>query len=239
MDIKSEKNRIREYVWKLLTEKNVALFPKPVYGRIPNFIGAEKAAERIFGLKEWMRAEVVKVNPDSPQKHVRYRGLVEGKKVIMATPRLLHGFLLLDPKTIPRDKYNYASTIRGAFIYGKKIRLEEIPRIDLVVTGSVAVDLSGARLGKGGGYAELEYGILRELGVVDDNVAVFTTVHDLQIVDKIPVEKHDLRVDFIATPTRLIRIEPRPEKPKGIYWEILGDKAELSVFIELKRLKSR
>jgi len=56
------------------------------------------------------------------------------------------------------------------------------PHIDIVVVGSVAVTKSGHRLGKGLGYAELEWGILYELGVVDQSTLVITTVHDYQIV---------------------------------------------------------
>ena len=153
----------------------------------------------------------------------------------MASPKLREGFLLLDPSKIPSSKYAYASTIRGAFIYGKKISLKDIPNVDLVITGSVAVDRKGGRIGKGGGYAELEYAILREIGSVTERTPVITTVHDIQIVDHVPLEPHDLTVDYIGTPKRLYKITPRPPKPKGIYWELLGDKIKLRVIQELRQ----
>ncbi len=233
-NIKKLKQEIRERIWRLLEEKNIARFPRPVYGRIPNFEGADKAAERLFRTSIWRKAKVVKVNPDSPQRLVRYRALIEGKKLVMATPKLKKGFLLLDPRNIPSSSYMYASSIKGAFAYGKILRLEEIPCVDLIVTGCVAVDRYGRRLGKGGGYAELEYAILREINAIDENTYVVTTIHDLQIVDKIPVEEHDLTVDIIFTPTKTIYVEPRPPKPKGIIWEKLGDKINLSIIRELK-----
>ncbi len=236
-DVKKIKEDIRMRIWRLLEEKNIARFPRPVYGRIPNFAGAEKAATRIIKLDEWIKAETVKANPDSPQKPLRYYALLHGKKLVMATPRLRNGFLLLDPRNIPPSRYEYAATIKGAFKYGRLLRLQEIPVIDLVVTGCVAVDKHGNRLGKGGGYAELEYAILRELGLVDEDTWVVTTIHDLQLVDKIPREEHDLTVDTVATPTRLIIFKPRPPKPRGIIWEKLGDKRNLSVIKELIQLK--
>jgi 5-formyltetrahydrofolate cyclo-ligase len=59
---------------------------------------------------------------------------------------------------------------------------------------------------------------LRELGLVDEDTPVITTVHDLQIIDQeIPMEEHDLPVDIIVTPMRIIRIERAYRKPKGIY----------------------
>lgn len=231
--IKRDKMRIREYIWKLLEEKGVAKFPKPIYGRIPNFIGAEKAAEKLFQTRIWSRASVVKVSPDSPQEPVRRRALEEGKVVLSATPRLRKGFVILDPRSIPPRFYQYASTIKGFFTYGRLVKLVEIPNVDLVVTGSVAVDLEGKRLGKGGGYGDLEYGILRELGVVDEDTPVVTTIHDLQIVDYVPSEKHDLTVDYIFTPTRLFEVKTHRSKPQGIYWDIIGDKKELNVVREL------
>ncbi len=235
--VKDFKKRIRENVWRVMEERGIARFPRPVYGRIPNFVGAEDAAYRLFKTSLWRRARVIKVNPDSPQQPVRYRALVDRKVVVMASPRLKSGFILLDPESIPVYRYRFASTIRGAFSYGRVIGLREIPRVDLIVTGCVAVDRWGGRVGKGGGYAELEYAILRELGVVDENVYVVTTVHDVQVVnEKIPLEKHDLTVDIVFTPTHTIYIDPRPLKPTGIYWELLGDKVELGVFQELKKI---
>ncbi|MEM2935977.1 MAG: 5-formyltetrahydrofolate cyclo-ligase, partial [Candidatus Bathyarchaeia archaeon] len=98
-----EKGRIRERIWKLLEDKEIARFPKPVYGRIPNFLGAEEAARRLTALPEFQKAKVVKVNPDSPQNPVREAVLSSGKVLIMPTPRLKAGFLVLDPKTIPKE----------------------------------------------------------------------------------------------------------------------------------------
>jgi len=99
-----DKQRIREYIWRLLEEKGVAKFPKPVYGRIPNFVGSEKAASRILELEEYRGARVVKVSPDSPQRYIRYRCLLDGKILIMPTPRLREGFLMLNPSKISRRK---------------------------------------------------------------------------------------------------------------------------------------
>ena len=52
------------------------------------------------------------------------------------------------------------------------VALEELPEIDFVLCGSVAVNLSGARVGKGGGYSDLEYGILIDAGKIDEHTTV-------------------------------------------------------------------
>jgi len=204
MNLKERKESIRNLVWERLEKEGVALFPKPIKGRIPNFKGAERAAINLTLQEEWRKAETIFVNPDSPQKYVRMLGLMQGKLLIMATPRLREGFLLLDPKKIPPASYEEASTIRGAFKFGKKIGLD-LPKIQLKVTGSVAVDLRGGRLGKGHGYSDLEYGILGEVGAINSSTPVVTTVHELQIVEEIPREEHDMSVYLIATPKRVIK----------------------------------
>ena len=239
MNIKEKKNEIRRKIWLLMDERGISRFPKPVYGRIPNFIGSEKAAWKLASLDEFKQARVVKVNPDSPQKMVRYLTLSAGKILLMPTPRLKSGFLILDPKRIPKHAYSEAASIRGAFKYGRQCSVWELPHVDLLVAGSVAVSRDGVRLGKGGGYSEIEYGILREINAVDESTPIFTTVHDVQIVDELPREPHDLVVDAIITPTKILRVKRRHKLPKGIMWENLSaDKIkEMPILAQLKTLK--
>jgi len=199
--VKEEKKRLREEIWRQMQEKGIAKFPLPCYGRIPNFYGAEKAAENLKKLEEWKKARIIFANPDSPQKKVRENALKEGKTVIMASPRLKHGFIIVRPEKV-LGKERFAATIRGAFTYGEKTT--SIPKPDLVIAGSVAVDLQGHRLGKGGGYGD------RELKMIRENfgkILVVTTVHDVQIVDYVPNEPHDEKVDLIVTPSRTIRVK--------------------------------
>ena len=244
MGTKEEKKRIREQVWRLLEERNVAAFPRPVYGRIPNFVGAREAAARITRLAEWRSAHVVKANPDAPQKWLRLAALEAGKILLMATPRLREGFLLLDPSRIPRRLYQRAATIRGAFQLGIKMSLNEarktIGRVDFIVTGSVAVDRRGRRLGKGEGYAEIEYAILRELGLVDEDTPIATTIHDLQLVPSLPRDPYDITLDYAATPSRLLHFPDREPRPPGVLWDLLSCEKfrEIPVLRELARIKN-
>ncbi len=219
-----------------MEESGVSRFPKPIAGRIPNFEGAEKAARKLVSQPEFQNAGVVKVNPDSPQAPVRRSVLRSGKLLTMPTPRLKKGFILLDSRKISKRFFAKASTIRGAFKYGRLCSLEEIPNVDLVVAGSVAVSRDGARIGKGGGYSEIEYGILRDLDLIDADTPIFTTVHDIQIIDETPKEEYDFVVNAIITPSRVIRVRRQYAQPKGIIWEkITENKMEnMPVLQELK-----
>jgi 5-formyltetrahydrofolate cyclo-ligase len=231
-----EKEEIRKKVWELLDRSGVSRFPRPVVGRIPNFEGAERAAEMLASFPEFQRAGVVKVNPDSPQKAVRRAVLSEGKVLVMPSPRLRGGFLVLDSEIIRGVELGMASTIRGVLSYGRPCGVEDLPRVDLIVAGSVAVSRSGTRVGKGGGYSEIEYGILRELGLLNEETPIFTTVHNLQIVEKVPKEDHDFLVDAIVTPTKVIRVMREESQPTGIIWEKLTPRmlASMPILRELK-----
>ena len=165
----------------------------------------------------WRSARTVKCNPDAPQRYVRLRALREGKVVFMAVPRLRQArcFWRLDPREL-RD-LRAAASIGGAAKAGRALDPRDLPHIDLVVAGSVAVSRTGARVGKGGGYSDLEYALCRALGRIDDRTRVATTVHPLQIVrGSLPETEHDFRLDLIATPDRIFRPRRSRPQPSGI-----------------------
>jgi len=201
MSIKREKQKLREKIWKILEEKKIARFPLPCFGRIPNFEGADKAAKLLTTLPEWNKAKIIFSNPDAAQRPVRELTLKEGKILIMATPRLKKGYLKINPKEV-KGKEKKASTITGAFKYGKPIK--NLPKPDLIVIGCVAVDQEGWRLGKGGGYGDKEIKTFLEKFA---KIPVITTVHELQIVEKVPHTENDTKVDYIITPKKIIIIE--------------------------------
>jgi 5-formyltetrahydrofolate cyclo-ligase len=217
------KDQVRRAVWKAMDREGVSRFPG-AEGRIPNFAGAKLAAQKLTAHRLWRRAKVIKANPDSPQTHARRAALEEGKTLIMAVPRLrdTHPFRLLDPRRLSAKQVREAATLKGALRHGRVVAEEELPEIDFVLCGSVAVNLSGARIGKGGGFSDLEYGLLIDAGKIDDHTAVATTVHPMQILrEHLPVIDHDLPIDLIATPRAVIDVEPQYERPRGILWHHL------------------
>jgi 5-formyltetrahydrofolate cyclo-ligase len=200
MSIAHKKQQLREKIWSEMERLGIAAFPKPCKGRIPNFYGASTAAEKLRQLEEWKRAKVIFANPDSPQQRVRESALLDGKTLIMASPRLKRGFILIDPANV-KGKERFASTIKGAFKFG--METQSFPKPDLIVEGSVAVDLHGHRLGKGHGYGDMEISILRRMF---GEIPIVTTVHDIQVVEDVPSEEKDEKISVIVTPTRIIRV---------------------------------
>jgi 5-formyltetrahydrofolate cyclo-ligase len=215
------KQAIRERVWALLEREGVARFPG-ARGRIPNFAGASAAAARLASRSPWRAARVVKANPDAPQLPVRARALADGKLLYMAVPRLTgeRPFILLDPERLDTPPRRAAS-ITGSARAGRRVGVAELQPVDLVVCGSVAVNREGARVGKGGGYSDLEFALLLEAGLLDRHTAVATTVHPLQVLDEaLPETAHDFRLDLIVTDEEVITCR-RTRRPQGILWEHL------------------
>ena len=218
-----DKQELRERIWDELEASGTARFPFPPHGRIPNFEGADRAAGRLAETDVWKDATVLKSNPDAPQLPVRRRALREGKTVYMAVPRLREEscFLELDPAEL--DDTDHAATIGGSAEAGVPVGPEEMEAVDCIVAGSVAVDGQGGRVGKGEGYSDLEFAVLREFGLVDDGTTTVTTVHERQVVDEsIPTTPLDVPLDVVVTPEQTRRTGA-DEKPAGLDWDALDE----------------
>lgn len=231
-----DKQALRERVWEDLEERGEARFPFPPQGRIPNFAGAKTAASRLAETDAWAAADAIKSNPDAPQLPVRRAALEAGKTVYMAVPRLRDErcFLELDPGVI--DDTDEAATIGGSADLGVQVGPEELASIDLIVSGSVAVTERGERVGKGEGYSDLEFAILREFGLVDDGTTVATTVHELQVIDvDVSTTPVDVPIDLVVTPERTIHTGATG-KPAGLDWDRLDAEriAEIPVLSTLR-----
>jgi 5-formyltetrahydrofolate cyclo-ligase len=229
------KSAAREAVWNALERERVARFPFPPHGRIPNFAGAREAAERLFESDLVRGVRRIKVNPDAPQRYVREMALRRGMTVVVATPRLRGGFREFDPKRIPKSEIATAASLSRGAKFGAVVPLRRLRPVDLIVVGSVAVTRDGYRCGKGEGYADIEYAVLRELG--HPTVKVVTTVHPLQIVDGFPPDEHDLPVSAILTPDSVIRVRKPPRAPSRVRWDELTD-ADLEAMPILKELRA-
>jgi 5-formyltetrahydrofolate cyclo-ligase len=226
-DVLAAKALLRQEVWSAMRAAKVARFPG-AEGRIPNFTGAEAAARRLAATPAWETARTVKANPDSAQLPVRQRALQDGKTVYMAVPRLAEPepFFALDPGHLAEPPRKAAS-IRGASRSARRVALADLPPVDLVVMGSVAVGEDGARLGKGGGFADLEFALATAAGLIGPHTVSVTTVHELQVrpPGTIPLTSHDVPVDYIVTPERVIGCRPGrdPRQPAGICWDDLTE----------------
>lgn len=161
--------------------------------------------ERIRDLDEFTAAKCVFCAPDAVLKGVRETVLREGKVLAVALPRIEALLEIGGDRVYPHAEISRATTIRGFKKYGRP--LETV--VDLFVQGSVAVDRSGNRLGKGRGYGDREYQILKDMGLLREGTRVLTVVHELQIVEDLAklMKESDVRVDYVLTESGIMKTE--------------------------------
>ncbi|XP_057610337.1 methenyltetrahydrofolate synthase domain-containing protein isoform X3 [Chionomys nivalis] len=216
------KQGIRERIWDYMESHDLADFPRPVHHRIPNFKGSYLTCQSIKDLDVFAGTQEVKVDPDKPLEGVRLLALQSKKTLLVPTPRLRTGLFnkITPPPGATKDILRKCATSQGVRNFSVPMGLDSSVLVDLVVVGSVAVSEKGWRIGKGEGYADLEYAMMVSMGAVHKGTPVVTIVHDCQVID-IPealLEDHDLTVDYIITPTRVIATDCARPKPTGIIW---------------------
>ena len=215
-----DKQLARQGIWDLLEHQHIT--EPGVHGHIPAFVGADQAADQLATHPAWRRAQAIKANPDRAQLPVRVRALRAGKTVYMAVPNLASDrpFYLLDPAELPMAP-EQAALHQVAATFAPTVTVADMPHIDLVVCGSVAVNTAGVRLGKGAGYSDIEIALLIEAGHISSHTVLATTVHLAQLIDgPLPETSHDFRLDVIATPAQIIECPPS-NRPTGVIWDHL------------------
>lgn len=200
---------------------------------IADYEGSGSGAEHIRSLGKELGVESWFITPDNNLDPLRKSLIEDAIGFIMPSYGIRRGFLLLDPTLVPDGDETLASTLDGVNQYGAEIPItqlsEEYDQIDVLVTGASFVTTNGLRMGKGHGYFDLEWAMLREVNLVDDDTIVIAAAHDVQVIEANMVdrdqlvEQHDTIVDYIVTPSGIREVEDTSPKPQGIFWELLDE----------------
>jgi len=97
-----------------------------------------------------------------------------------------------DLKELKLDEFNIKSPTKKHPRIARK-------DIDLVITPGIAFDKNGYRIGYGKGYFDK---LFKNLST---NCTKIALAYDFQIIENVPAEKHDKKVDIIVTEQRVIR----------------------------------
>jgi 5-formyltetrahydrofolate cyclo-ligase len=193
---------------------------------IADFRGSDQAVERLMKHRFYREASVLFITPDNCLEQLRYRALLDGKRILMTTYSIKRGFWLLEPTKIPDEKYLYAATLDGMERLATPLTLRQIkqnlPSVDYMITGTGAINEEGIRFGKGHGFFDAEWGMLYRIGVISSTTPSAAVVHDCQVLrETLHPEVFDTTADVIFTPTRTVEVQ-RPNKPTcGIVWDLL------------------
>ncbi len=237
----SHKSLIRTKVWSEL--RKIALpdsrFHHDYSSFIADFKGSAAATDLLTSLSVYKDAECIFIAPDNCIQQLRYRALQDGKVALVTTYGIRRGFWILDPKIIPASKWELASMLDGMESVGKHTTLREIEslRIDLMVTGTGAINLEGLRFGKGHGYFDLEWAMLYSIGAVGKKTWTVAVVHECQVLDEeLRGEEWDTGCDLVVTNERVIAVEGARKPSCGVLWSRLevGMLEEIEPLRELK-----
>ncbi|MCJ1433328.1 hypothetical protein MMC27_002688 [Xylographa pallens] len=201
---------------------------------IPDFHGSSEATKRLLLMPSYQSAKCVFITPDNCLERLRYEALMNGKLVVMTTYAIRRGFWLLDPSQFEPSNYRYASTLDGMEQMGQPISLSDMMdlglKIDLMVTGTGAINLDGIRFGKGHGFFDLEWAILYSIRAISSNTPSAAIVHDCQVLaEPLIPELFDTVCDFVITPTKLIEVSNANKPTCGILWEKLASGMLMSI----------
>lgn len=164
----------------------------------PDWIGSASLSlqDRLIGLDLFANASTVGCYMALPRE-VRLDAVMEqcrrtGKTVTVPAWRLdskTYGMARLDPG---------AAMTSGLLGIAEPASPEWVESVDLVLVPGVAFDTHGRRLGRGGGYYD------RILSGLDRRTMMVGVAFDFQVVSRVPVEAHDVRVDVVVTETRCL-----------------------------------
>ena len=222
----------RERVWSKL--RDVAAPDSRFAWNFAEFIadyeGSVDGAERLLELADDLDAESWLVTPDNNLDPLRERLVRTDTAFLMPSYGIRRGFLHLESASVANSDAAFASVLDGMNRFADPVSIEELeaefPPLDVMVTGASFVTGGGLRMGKGHGYFDLEWAMLREVGLVNSETVVVAAVHDVQFLEnrgraEKMVAEHDTIVDYVVTPSTTFEVDDAPPKPEGIHWDLL------------------
>ncbi|MFN3420349.1 MAG: 5-formyltetrahydrofolate cyclo-ligase [Armatimonadota bacterium] len=201
----SRRERLRRRIWHLMENAGVLTFPLEVFGRVPNFVGAEQAAELLAQQPEFVQAKVVFVSPDHVLRRVRELVLEHGKVLAVSLPqRLVRRNRCALLQITERRAIKAAVKVDNFLRYGQPL---SVP-VDLAVLSSVVVDCRGNRLTPRQEFGDREWQMLVDKGFVHERTKIATIVHPLQFADDLAkwVTEKDAKAHLIVTPEEVVRV---------------------------------
>lgn len=239
------KTEARASVWKQLRRvaRPDSRFHFDFNKYIPDFEGSRAATERLMGMDIFRNAHTLFITPDNCLEILRAETARAGKTQIVSTYGIRRGLVELKPADAPPGLETYAVMLDALEGFGRYLSLAELRRrgrLDLIVTGASAVNTAGVRFGKGHGFFDLEWAMLYQLGVADEQTPIVAFVHDCQVVElELTASPFDTLCDIIITPTRVLEVA-NPQKPTvGVVWDRLeaGMMDDIPPLRELKQLE--
>lgn len=163
---------------------------------------SRQACERLMALDEILEAKAVlffmampaEIDPSRAMAACLKEGITVAVPRIDEASREIEAIAIesLDERFFDRDRFGIP-TPRG----GRAIRATEL---DAIVVPGLAFDRSGGRLGRGAGYYD------RMLLRISQHCSTVGFALGFQLVDRVPCEAHDRRVQRVVTELELVEV---------------------------------
>ncbi|SMC17607.1 5-formyltetrahydrofolate cyclo-ligase [Desulfacinum hydrothermale DSM 13146] len=202
-----------------------------------------KAAERLRRLPSYRTAPCLLIPPLQAFRQIALNALTDGKRLILTTPQLQSGFSLVDPRAVPPHKRPQAVYPHRSNPFAQRIdyRTQRPPRVDLILTSSLAVARDGSRLGDGSGHLDLLVACLSQLGWLKKGTRIVTVVAPFQIVSPLPMKRTDVGVHWVLSDEETIATGWNQPLHMPLLWPRLDRKRirRNDVLFYLSRKRSR
>jgi len=185
--------------------------------------GGGKIAEQLRRQDLYRQARAIFSTPAALLHQVRINCLLDNKYLVLPTPGLKEGFFCIMPHTVPVRQLGMAITENGLRRFGRRLGPGEKYNIDLLLTGAVAVDQEGGRLGNGTGYFDLSCALLSANGWLADNHHVLAAVEPTQqVTEPLPREPWDVAMTGLVTVAGCYLFGDQGCKEYPIFWQQLS-----------------
>ncbi|MBK9117848.1 MAG: 5-formyltetrahydrofolate cyclo-ligase [Betaproteobacteria bacterium] len=162
--------------------------------------GSRAIAARIAALPPYARARcvllTVSFRSEWDTRALIDAALAAGK--VVALPRVNGATRMLDLHAVADVARETTPGYRGIPEPRPEQPRVDLAAVDFVLVPGVAFDPTGRRLGYGGGYYD------RLLALLAPEAARIAGAFELQLVPQVPAAPHDLFVDAIVTPVRMV-----------------------------------
>ncbi|MCL4466949.1 MAG: hypothetical protein M1389_13155 [Chloroflexi bacterium] len=224
----NEREAIRKRVWGELrcVAKPDSRFHWDFTAFIPDFEGSANCAATIREMGKFRDAQTILVTPDNNLASLRAYCLTDHKTLVVPTYALSRGFWQITREDVPPGHEEFAATLDGLERFARPYPVEAVgpgAGPTLLITGASVINTEGVRISSDPSYFDLEWLILRTLGMVNAETPIVAAVHDCQLVEW-PCEPQPVGsiADVIVTPTRVFQTSQRYRKPDQIVWEHLA-----------------
>jgi 5-formyltetrahydrofolate cyclo-ligase len=161
--------------------------------------------DRILELPEWREAGTLMVylgiRTELDPVPLAEAVLASGRRLVL--PRILRGQGTLEIREVHDLDTDLVPGVWGLREPDPQ-RCPEVPvgDLDFILVPGVAFDRDGGRMGYGAGYYD------RMLAHEDQRATLAAALFEVQLVEAVPREAHDLPVELLVLPDRLIRVTP-------------------------------